>query len=72
MSVWCKWWGHSVPRHGYYLNQPYFRRGGIRVTDGVGRIHQSLVADCSRCGTAFEFGRIHDYKKESEHNDLHF
>ena len=71
MTLRCKVWGHKVrehkvPRHGYHLNQPYFRRGNFRVTDGINRIHQSLTAECSRCDTTFEFGRIHDYPKPGE------
>ena len=59
----CKLLGHKMPRDGYYRGQPYFRRGRYRVAEGIGRIHQSLEADCARCGESFDFGMIHDYPK---------
>lgn len=65
-KILCRLFGHKVPKHGYYLNAPYFRRGHSRVTDGIGRIHQSLSANCVRCEKPFDFGYIHDYKREDD------
>lgn len=61
MKLLCRMFGHKVPRHGYYLNTPYFKRGRNRKVDGIGRIHQSLTTDCERCDSTFMFGMIHDY-----------
>ena len=68
MNILCRLFGHKVPRDGYYLGAPYFSRGPYRTVDGIGRIHQSLVAQCSRCENTFRFGYIHDYKTKEEHD----
>lgn len=66
-TIRCRLFGHKAPRYGYYLSQPYYRRGNRRVTDNIGRIHQNIVADCVRCGETFDVCRIHDYPNPADY-----
>lgn len=57
MSILCILFGHKS-REGDHSGGEYMR---VRIgpTDGIGRIHCSLEADCPRCGVKYIAGQIH-------------
>jgi hypothetical protein len=49
--------GHKMPR-GYGNGVPYLTPWG-GYTDGIGREHWHLDAQCERCGRDFPVGKFH-------------
>ena len=57
MSLLCKLFGHKLPQ-GWAGGVPYLNaRGG--GTDGIGREHWWLYAECGRCGRNHHFASVH-------------
>jgi hypothetical protein len=55
----CKLFGHR-PRFGYASIEGagYFKVKST-VTDGIGRVHASLITECHRCGVVYQVGMLH-------------
>lgn len=57
MSILCSMFGHKQNK-GWYGDGLY---GEIvpASTDGIGRIHAFITADCDRCGKSYTLARLH-------------
>ena len=72
MNILCKMFGHQPPIYatpGWY--SPGEQYGTIRIgaTDGIGRIHGEIYADCPRCGKEYMMARVHVPTIEVEKKD---
>lgn len=65
MNIWCHVFGHRTDPsrlNGHYVTL------GHPHTDGVDRVHVTVNARCSDCGTKFRIGMAHlprEYSKKS-------
>jgi len=62
MSILCKLFGHQPPVYatkGWYSPGEEYGQLTDYVTDGAGRIHAKVEAECARCGTKFTVARVH-------------
>lgn len=57
MSIICWLFGHK-PQEGVWSGAEYMK-AEIFTTDGVGREHYNLWADCARCDAKYHAGRVH-------------
>lgn len=66
MNLICKLFGHKS-REKCYSGGEYMRVS-IYTTDGIGRVHATLSAQCPRCNAEYRAGMIHLPKTEATVN----
>jgi hypothetical protein len=62
MNIFCKLFGHQPPvyaKKGWYSPGEEYGKVVVGATDGIGRVHGHVNAECARCGTVFKVCRIH-------------
>jgi len=57
MSILCKMFGHK--RNAGWWGDGLYGRVHGPITDGIGRTHYSVEADCDRCGERYRLARFH-------------
>lgn len=57
MSILCALFGHKSLENKY--NGSEYMKVRIVHTDGIGRVHAHLTAECPRCGEKYNAGSIH-------------
>lgn len=57
MNLLCKLVGHK-PQEGVYSGAEYMA-ARHRTTDGIGREHWVLIAQCARCNSTYRAGMLH-------------
>ncbi len=57
MNLFCKWFGHKLPK-GWSGGAPYLKVRTI-VTDAIGQRHAFLDSRCSRCHKEFHVANLH-------------
>ena len=58
----CKLFGHQPPVYaekGWFSPGEEYGKVIVGPTDGIGRVHARVEADCARCGERFLVARIH-------------
>lgn len=60
----CALFGHApLTTAGWKGRTGYARIGGAS-TDGIGRGHLYLIADCPRCGATYSICNVHGYRAQ--------
>lgn len=65
----CKLFGHKPPVYGekgWWSPGEEYGRVIVGPTDGTGRVHARVEAECARCGEKFIVARIHLPKENNE------